>query len=241
MLANILKGATAPATPTGITLVGINFIETTTNPTTIALTGLTGGLASSAIAGDLVFVINAVKGGTNATFTVSTSGYTQLVDLYANSTEDSNMGVFYKRLTTAETSVTISNSQDWARNVVAVIVWRNVNSTTPFDATRTTATFTNTGRPDPPSITTVTNNAVVFVLGMAAGALFSPLSDLTAPSGMSNFYEILTGVNTNNQAAFGMASILRATAGAYNPPTFGGGSTSSSASAIAVTIALRPA
>jgi hypothetical protein len=230
-----------PTPSNNLVFVGYALEAASTNPTSISLTSLSGGIASSASAGDIVFAVRAFKNATNRTFTCDTSGYTQLADLYANSTNDAQLGVFYKVLTTGETSVQISNSGSVSDGAIGVFVFRGENITNPLDVTSTTATFTSTGRPDCPSITPVTNNSLILAIGSGAGASGNPLSDLTAPSGMSNFYQVRTGAGTDNQTVLGMATFIQTIAGAYNPATFGGGSTSTSNSACAVTIALRKA
>jgi hypothetical protein len=239
MLTKFLRGALAAA-DTEVTFVGYALASASAHPTSISLTSLSGGIATSASAGDIVFAVRAFKNATNRTFTCNTSGYTALTDLYANDTNDAQLGVFYKVLTTAETTVQISNSGSVSNGAIGVFVFRGVDTSTPLDVTSTTATITNSGRPDCPSITSVTDNSLILAIGSAAGAGGNPLSDLTAPSGMSNFYQVRTGEGTSDQTVLGMATFLQTTAGAYNPSTFKGGSTSSSNSACAVTIALRP-
>lgn len=225
--------AAAGLSSEGLTFVGGRAIlaAATASPS-FALTSLTGGAATEPAAGDVVIACVAFKNATNRDITCVTSGYTELADAYSNSQQDGQLGVFYKVLVSAETSVTF-NIQTTAISSFATHVWRNVNAT-PLDTTTTVSTMT--GIPDAPSITTVTNDAVVIAVGAEAGG--NPPLDLatpTVPSGMENFFQ----VNDDDQIAIGIASIARPTAGAYNPPAFGGFNSDANLGACAATIALR--
>jgi hypothetical protein len=235
MLFHKLLGATA-AGPAGIQFVGgrAAVSSTSTATPTFDLTGLSGGIASAPSAGDIVIACISLKSGTDRDIQCTTSGFIELADLYANGTNDSQLGVFYKVLSTAETTVSFSFVLS-TTSYFAVHVWRGQNAT-PLDATRTTTTNTTSGRPNAPAITTVTPGAVVIAVGAAAGASATPLSNLTAPTDMVNFFQS-TEADT---ASVGIASALRPTAGAFDPPTFGGGSTNTANSSCAVTLALRP-
>jgi hypothetical protein len=237
MFSKLFKTATHP---TKIEFVGHLIEQGTSNPATLSLTNLTGGLATFAIAGDIVIAMRAFKGANNETISCNTSGYTLVADLYSDSFEDSQLGVFYKVLTSNETSVELSNTGGAVGGVNAVYVFRYISQTNPLDATSTTATGTG-GIPNCPAITTATSNSVVVAIGSAAGSSGSPLSDLTAPSGMTNFYQLRVGAGLNNQTVLGIATLLRPTAESYDPPAFGGGTLDGDCSFCAVTIALRKA
>lgn len=202
---------------------------------TYSLTSLSGGVASAPQAGDIVIACVAFNNSIDRNIQCSTSGYTEVADLYASSGNDCHLGVYYKVLTTAETSVAFNLGV--AENAFFVAhVWRNQNST-PLDVTSTTATSINSGVPNAPAITTATDKAVVIAIGACAGSSTSTLSSLTVPSGMTNF-------RTAGQTSFariGIASSVVATSGSFDPPSFGGGNSSSVNSFCAVTMALRPA
>jgi hypothetical protein len=207
---------------------------------TISLTGLTGGISSSAVVGDIVILAAVVNSSTNLTF--SASGYTSVADLFEGTTSnDVNLGVFYKVLTAADTTANISWGSATALNGVTAYVWRGVNAITPLDATSTTAVLFG-GTPDSPSITTVTANAVVISIGGCVGDAANYVN-LTAPSGMGNYLlSVARDTSSNPRGQLGMASVSRPTSGAYNPAAFGGGFTGLfSSSSAAVTMALRPA
>lgn len=195
---------------------------------TFSLTGLTGGIESSPKIGDLVIACIEFDDTTDRLLTCS--GYTKVADLFENGLSRFNFGVFYKVLTAEDTDVTFGISVSKS-SIFVCHVWRNENSS-PLDATSQTDTD-NDGTPDPVSITTVTNNAVVLAIGCANNTQNNSLSNLTVPSGMTNFFGV--GDSANQLA---IASIARETAGAYDPPAFGGGG-SSGVNGV-VTMAIRP-
>lgn len=210
----------------------------------VSLTSLSGGLASSPSAGDIVLACVSFVNSTDINIGCTTSGYTELADLYVNGTRDTNFAVFYKVLSTAETSVAFDGTGTTQSNVSVIVhVWRGVNQTNPLDATSTTSTNTSSCIPDGASITTVTDKAVVVCFGASSGGGTQPtIPNLTVPSGGSNFVEAYdsSGDNENTQAVF---SRVITPAGAYNPPAFGitGASDNTNFTAAALTLALRPA
>lgn len=194
----------------------------------LSLTSLTGGIASAPAQDDVVIV--AVAGSDSSDIDIAISGYTEAADLYANSFAiDTNLGVFLKVMGgTPDTSVTIPSMVSPA---AVAYVLRGVDTTTPQDVAATTATKTSSGIPDPPSITTATDDAWVLAISatMAAGTY-------VAPSGYSN-----TAKEERDQMNVMVASKLVATAGSENPAVWSGiGSDSFFFTCASVTMALRP-
>jgi hypothetical protein len=104
-------------------------------------------------------------------------------------------------------------------------------STTPEDATTTTATG-NSGSFDPPSITTVTDNAWTLAIAFC----FFDLSSLSfQPSGYENNIAVR---DTTNGGGLCFCSKVKSTAGAENPSTYS--SFTASGSWRTATLALRP-
>lgn len=207
----------------------------------ISLTGLTGGIASSPSAGDIIIVVNAISASADQASGVTTAGYTELVDIAGNDTYDANLSVSYKLSDGSETTVSVltanENVSDYGA-VGIVHVWRGVNQTTPIDVTTTTATAGNGGQPNVPSITPVTAGAVILGCGAGSGTNAS-IAFLTATG--------LNHVVSERQTALISAcvGIIAAytdwTSGAYDMAQFGGGSTSLSTSWAAAAVVLRPA
>jgi len=236
MLATRLMAAKAKS---GIQYVGgyvVGFFGTTSE-VTITLTSLTGGLASSPAAGDIVIVYFGT--GSTADQNLVVSGYTEVVELYANSTYDTNLVVAYKFMgVTPDTSFTLTggtlNTSD--AGAVAVQVWRNVNAVTPLDVTQTTATIPLSVLANPPAITPITGGAVIVAGGAGAhvnGTQIFSSSDLTA--------FISAGGSDTRDVTIGLGYHVW-TSGAFNPAAFTfSGSDSTLYSSAAVTLALRPA
>ena len=206
--------------------------------TTISLTSLTGGLASSPSTNDFVIVGIAagVNGGT--TSPLAATGYTQIANLTSNPTsangDDLYFYVGYKYLTAADTSITITGGLASA-TVIAVQVWRNVDSATPLDVTPTTTTDALM-LPSAPAITPVTSGAVV-VSAIAIGS--DTASAAFTQSVMSNLVTIGDTSTTNQEAHIGIASATW-TSGLYTPTGWGTTDGDSTGSGAAVTMALRP-
>ena len=224
------------ATPTYVGGTSATFLANALSA--ISLTSLTGGIGTAPQAGDIVIVAVAIGSTSDLTFSVSTNGYTSIAELYVSDTYDTNLEVSYKVMgSTPDTSVSISITSGVAADAVAVAVhvWRGIDNVNPLDATPTTVTATNTIRPNPPAITTVTDNAEIIIVGASSEATAQTLS---APAGYGDIIQA-TSASTND-VAIAIASASATTAGAYDPGTFSTASNPSTASAAAFTIALRP-
>lgn len=206
---------------------------------TVSLTALTGGISTSAAAGDLVIAAFATGSTVDRTLLIqdpSAVAYNLIAsELYANGTSyDTNLRVAYKKLTAADASVTFGPTLSTAdAGAMAVHVWRGIH-TNIFDTTATTATGTATGRPNPAAITPVTTGAIVVVVG--AGAALTGAT-YTA-SELSNFRTV-TSPDTQD-AMLGVGSFAW-TSGTYDPAAWTGGTANAADSWAAVTIALKPA
>ena len=157
---------------------------------------------------------------------------------YADDAQDTNYRMFYKvQGATPDTSLTIGRQNNAAYGGgAAVQVWRGVDTSTPLDVTGTPATTTNSPRGNPPSVTPTTSGAVVIAGG--AGTQGTGGSAITVPSGMSDGVTAFCDGTTSDVCAW-IASAAW-TSGAYDPPAWTDGAGSSSNSAAAQTIAIRP-
>lgn len=205
----------------------------------VSLTGLTGGIGSAAQVGDLVLVIAGCPsfGGATNVAGVESVGYTEIANLYSDQTRDCDLSLSYKRLTTAETSVTCSGSgyANYAAGA-AVHVWRGVDATTPLDVTPTTAVGPGRGITHPP-IEPVTAGAEVVLAGMAAAT--SAFGGAVPPSGFGNRQFVSHDPGT--AVGLGLASAPWSGSGEVDPGWWTGSGSSSGDSYAAVTLALRPA
>jgi hypothetical protein len=209
--------------------------NTTGAALSLSLTALVGGSASVAAADDIVIVAHAEGQFTSdQALALTTAGYTTLADLYESSAKAVQLGVFLKRMGPTPDAVVDIPANGGAEDQCAIAyVLRGVDTATALDASVTTDT-TGNARADNPSVTTVTNGAVVLAIGAnTAGGFTAP----TVPTGYSN----LVFITPSSEVGLFIAMKTVATAGAEDPARWdnvGSGGGQSSASA---TVALRPA
>lgn len=113
---------------------------------------------------------------------------------------------------------TVDNGADVGL-VGKMVVFRGVDAVTPVDATATTATGSGDANPNPPSITTVTNGAVVLAVGFAdddLGAYGSVPADYSDPAGLGT----VVSSGGGNGCSLGVAWNTIAALGAEDPGTF---------------------
>jgi hypothetical protein len=217
----------------------VQFAGTTSNQVIALNSGWNttfGSATYTPVEGDLVVVSFSTGSAADRSIGVVTAGYTEEAELYANNAIDTSLSVSHKVMgATPDTSVTTTGSMSTAdAGTIIVEVWGNVDPATSMDVTRTTATGTGVGRPDPPAITPVTSGARILVVGAAAdgtGAVF------TQPGAeLSNFLSAAQA--DNNDAMIGTGDVAWSGAGAFDPVAWTGGSATGSWAA--VTLALRP-
>ena len=184
---------------------------------------------------DIVVVVRASdRSLTNGTFV--TSGYTSV---YSNgSTNTPAARADYKRMgATPDTDVEINRPNDSRETCGIIQTFSGVDTTTAIDATAANDNG-GTGLPDPPSYTTVTDDA----LRIIAGYLDDEAGDgnFSAPAGYSNLADKDTDVTGTTAASVMIASKAAGTAGAENPAAFTT-SGSENDSWFAIHFALRPA
>lgn len=203
----------------------------------VDLTALSGGIASAAAEGDLVIVATGFVQTSNLDPGVSTSGFAEIADLYANDTRDANLSVSWKIMTsTPDTSVACNGSGSATNGAAAIAyVLRGIDPATPLDVTATTATSNNSAVFNSPSITPVTSGALVLSIGLGTGAAAD--TTITAPTGYSDQSNVST--DPGNAVIIGVASKAW-TSGAEDPAAWTGVTTSTSDSWAAVTVAVRP-
>jgi hypothetical protein len=166
---------------------------------------------------------------------VQTSGYTDLLTDHAATNPGRESG--YKVMGVTPDTVATFNQATGNEYTAGVLqVWRSLDNGTPIDDTPTTATG-GTGMPDPPSFTTLTDDALVVAIGFLDDD--NDASNVTAPSGYGDLLaHDNSGTPPPDNATTMIASLEKASAGAEDPAAFGGTGTDQWA---AVTFALRPA
>jgi hypothetical protein len=154
------------------------------------------------------------------------TGYTLIEGGTGTTATSVRYNASYKFMTsTPDTTLTLTNLSGQDHTVVTV--WRNVDTTTPIDVTDTRAEAT-TGNPNPPAITTVTNNAMIIPVMFVDDIVGTP----TPPSGytLAVFRSVTAG---------GVAQSYRAqtNAGTEDPGTYSFAGNNDQY--VALTIALR--
>lgn len=185
---------------------------------------LPGGIAQN----DVVVAITAA----DVAVLVVNNGYTtQGLD-----TSSPGFRMSTKRMGVSPDSTISVNRRLGFEQIVIWQVWRGANTTTLADVAAAGAGGSG-ANPDPPSVTTVTDNALVIA---AASIAQDAATSITAPSGYTNLLtSTLGGANPGTVGAtVMMASKIVAVAGAENPGVF---STNASDVWRAQTFAMRPA
>jgi hypothetical protein len=182
----------------------------------LSLTALSGGSSSSASAGDIVFVLIS-QNGSLGSISVPTSGYTLIDTLTSSPSNYSRSKLYWKYLSTAETSV----SFDWQDNSGSVgavaYVWSGA-SPSPFDATTTTATG-STSVVNPASITPVSTGAYVLIFGANAYSSSATNQITAVSSGYSN--SVILDTNSIGGARMSMGVGSKSwTSGAEDPGVY---------------------
>lgn len=159
------------------------------------------------------------------------SGFT-LAWSYKNSgTYDIRLSLFYRVVTGSEGSTVTVDGSTSVPMMCGMETWREVDTSSPFDATETGPVYNSTGNPDPASITTSTPNAAV--VSLVAGQKWMTTT-ATPPSG---FTESIDTSGSHARSQLMTAHLTKGTPGAENPGVWGYTPDQS----IAMTIALRPA
>lgn len=225
-----------PAIPERIQFVGSRSGSAGNATISVSLTSLTGGIGATALENDIVIAIHSHESlFSDENMGPSTSGYTELADLVATDTRRANLSVSWKRMgSTPDTNVNFPGLGLLTEHSAIVRVYRNVNTITAIDVTRTTATGNNTNQAVPPSIGPLTPGAwVVSVLNQTVdGAVAS----LPIPSPLQHAVEQTGGgvYTASGDIPWG------GTPATVTPPQWPGQTDSLDDSWAAITLVLRP-
>ncbi len=216
---------------------GITAISTATQ--SISLTSL--GL----VQGDLVLVsysLSTVSSDANLSAKISTSGYTQITELFANDTNAANTAVFRKFMgATPDSSLVIVGKNTTAQGGTVVIsVFRGVNTAVPLDVTTTTAVAIDTGNANPAAITPAKANNVIVVFANSATSLTLRTYTTASTAYLSGFQQVNNAGSTTGSTA-GSGYITGQSAGvSYDPAAWALNTDSTNNSWNAATLVLRP-
>lgn len=211
---------------------------------TVTFTSLAGGVGSVQTGDFVIATVAVATASTDVTMSMTTAGYTTLYDLYQSESQASNLGVFYKVMgatpdTSAQTGTMMPSN---GSTVLAVQVWRGVNTTTPFGAAAL-ASDANSPRPNPSSIITTVNGSKIIAAGMGASQRGAVL--YTTPADLGNVLN--AAADSTRDAALMVGSVTvsgggqRPSGTSVNPDAFASSSNgNSSDSSIGVTLELMP-
>ncbi len=202
--------------------------------------GTSVSLPVGTAAGDTVVASAASNtlGTTSMTLTWDTAGYTANEQFHLNNTEFDNVNLVlsYKvQGATPDASLSVTPSPAFDTTLIAYVL-RGVHPGDPLDAvTQTALGGQNDNEPDPPSITSNTDNALIYIVG----AITDDITAVPTPAGYSNYVESLHSEGGTDDIGHYAASRILATAGPEDPPKFAAGGGSSS-TWIAASLAFKP-
>lgn len=216
-----------------------------TTDKTITYNGkLSGGFSPSVSVGDFVFVHCSVANndtdGADKDFVIN--GYTKQAELFQADSNSTTLLLAYKFLASIENTVVLSGGTQStsAGGVICVSVFRDVGDNSfdhlTFDVSDKAALSPNTGKPNPPSITPVTDGALILVAGAGAGGGLTSYTstDLTA-------FVSAKGDGAVYDSCLGVGHRIGKAGEAFDASAFGlVGNNSSTGSAIAAVRVLRP-
>lgn len=198
-------------------------------------------------ANDLIIIAAAVGDTANNGIPAPT-GYSRVpgvaATLYSDDVNDTNLDLYYKIAVAGDSGANVTMTATGgsnASNAGVAMVFRGVDTTTPFDVNATTATGINTSNADPPSIDHLNPAGVWTVIAASTGHTGTATATFTFPTGYAtnaaqrahnDTIDVLVGMGYNtapadpeNPAAFSATNIGTAADNAW----------------AAVTMALRPA
>lgn len=164
----------------------VSFVGSAVNsssPNTATSVTLPGGMATD----DLIIVAAGVGDTANNGMAAPTQGgYTRIgaATIYSNDVNDVNLDMYYKFHNGSDTAVSFGAVGGTnASNVAVVMVFRGVDTSSPFDTTVSTASGINTSNADPPSHNWSGAAGVWTVAIGATGHTGTASATFTAPTG----------------------------------------------------------
>ena len=139
-------------------------------------------------ANDLIIILAAVGDTANNGIPTPT-GYSRVpgvsATLYSNDANDTNLDLYYKIAVAGDSGATVTLTATGgtnASNVGIAMVFRGVDTTTPFDVNATTATGINTSNADPPSVDHLNPAGVWTVIAASTGHTGGATATFTFPT-----------------------------------------------------------
>lgn len=192
---------------------------------------------------DLVLCAGAIgdNDGVDQTMAMITAGYTTVpgADIHSDDTQDVDLAVFYKFMGATPDTTAVFDGVGGTDAAAAVVcmVFRGVNTVTPFDVAAVTATAIDTMHPNPDTVDWITSGTWVYIAG-ASGHTLLGAGTYTFPTGYTT-NAIDRGHDDTSDVTVG-AGYNTSPADPENPGIMThSGTDSTSFSSAAVTIALR--
>ena len=209
-------------------------------PTTFYITGLTGGIDTDPREGDLVIGIYCSCTPSGGYSWLENQGQTELCDIQndVGQYRVARLHIIYKFMGATPDSYWqyYGTQNNLNAQYARYLVYRNVSSVTPIDATFTSSHGEGNAYPDPPSYTPVTPGALVL-------ACTSCTSDLEPVKTMStNLTDLVyhTDYGLTQSIANGVSKQENWTSGAVDPVIWTGGTSQADDSWQSAVFALRP-
>jgi hypothetical protein len=213
---------------------------------TLTFTGASGllnaaGAQATLQQGDVVVCAYASSGTADLAMSTSSSGWTELTEIYANGTIDTNLAVYYKVMgASPDTSFVAVGPTGASNGTIAVAMAFRGCDGTPIDAgSLNTTDGTATSVPNPASTTPLTAGAWPVIVGAGvagAGAAFTNPGDLSTTT---NHFRSANHPETND-VAIGIGIKTDWASGAFDPGAWGGGNVNASNSWAAISFAIKP-
>jgi VCBS repeat-containing protein len=201
-------------------------------------TPLTIQLPSGTTTGDIVIVVTGFSSLNQSLLPVVTSdGYTLIYNGFADDSTDTRTALFYKVMGgTPDTEVSVNASNTGRGQAVMALVFRGVDLGSPFDVAHVYAVGFNGPYANSPAITPVTDGAML----LTVGTWVRSASDATTPSGFAPAGSVESPNTYRYTIQTGVRGWVDAD-GTIDPDAWVGQAGDTSASWIAITLALRPA
>lgn len=172
-----------------------------------------------------------------------TAGYTEVADLFANDTNETNFGVYWKVMgASPDTSATVDGLGGIDTSVAAVcMVFRGVSTTTPMDISLVGGTTLNTMHANPGPIDHNNPSGVWTVIAGASGHTLAGAGTYTFPTGYTT-NAVDRGSDDTSDTTVGLGYRSSGVSDPEDPGTMTHSGTDNAAFASATTtMALRPA
>lgn len=202
--------------------------------------GLTGGVASAAAAGDFVLIMHGQANGSTITFTDGTTAYTYIAATAQIADTPAAKALYYRAGWkfmggTPDTIIRLASTGNVQHTrLSAVAVFRNVDPVTPIDVAQVSATSAATLNADPGSISAA---ATACVVAFGAAVSDAAIGSNYSSSDLTDFQTAGFGSAINGVVGFGHKLL----AGTFDAAQFTGPGAGTNPATAALSIALRAA